>query len=184
MKTGKKILLAILTVVSIYSIISMGTLSYFSDKEDADGTFTSGVWPDIDVIDAMLTGNGYNLLHNIWLIPGDSDMIDKISISWTDNNGEKVNDVDIGGYRFWTGISGSGDMLDGNYLLDKKQDNRYRFDSDMHEKTFTLQLILYDGQIIERTFIPKWRDEKPEGWNSHTTIVTSVTDTLTATDVP
>lgn len=182
MNTIRKLVLAVSVTATIYIMLGSAVFSYFDDDEiSADNTFTTGTWPDIDVDSAILTGNGWTLLHNIFLIPGESDIIDKIVISWTDNKGERVKEAEIGGETFWSGTNSSGDILDGNYVLDKKKHNKYRFDSDMRHKIFTIQLILSDDQIIEKTFEPKWRDEKPEGWNDPNSIGSDNENTNTET---
>jgi len=152
-----------------YGALSTGISAYFTDDESGKSSVETGVWPGINVGGAILTGNGWTNLHNIWLLPGGEDVITGIIISWSDNKGEKVNEVIIGGNTFWAGIGESGEILSGNYILNKKQDNMYRFDSDMHGKEFTIQLVLENGMKVEKKFVPKWRDEKPSGWNSQTT---------------
>lgn len=174
MNRTKKILFAIIMIAIVYSVLSMATFSYFDDKEKSAGILATGIWPYIDTKSAILTGNGYNLLHNIFIIPDDGTyVIDKIIISWADDNGYKVNKAYLGGEKIWEGISGPGLEIDANYILDKKVNNRYRFDidynSDMHGKEFTIEIILENGMVIKEKFIPKWRDEKPSGWNSQTT---------------
>lgn len=165
----KKILLAILAIVTIYGVWNMATYAYFDDVDAVkDNSITVGTWMSIDSSSAILAGNGWANLHGIFLIPGEpgsDNVIDKISISWTGGEG-KITEVMIGGYRFWSGIGTSGQELIGNYVVDKKTVNEYSFDSDMHGKTFTIDFTMDDGQIISNTFTPKWKDEKPEGWKS------------------
>lgn len=163
MKT-RKVVLTIIIIVMAYGALSTGISAYFTDDESSKSRVETDIWPGIDANGAILTGNGWTNLHNIWLLPGGEDIITDIIISWSDNKGEKVNEAIIGGHTFWAGTSGSGEILRGDYILNKKRDNMYRFDSDMHGKEFTIQFILDDGQIISKTFIPKWKDEKPEEW--------------------
>src|SRR3990167_8593773 len=105
MNKMKKILLAVIMIVT-YSVLSMATFSYFDDKEKNVGMVATGTWPYIDSGSAMLTGNGYNLLHNIFIIPDDDTyVIDKIIISWEDDDGDKVYKAYLGGKEIWEGIS-------------------------------------------------------------------------------
>lgn len=165
MKNIKRISLVVLSIVAIYGALSMATSAYFNDVEKIkDNSIAAGTWMGVDPSSAILTGNGYTLLHNIFLIPDrDSDTIDKIVVSWTDNKGESIDEIRINGKLLWSGNAKSGDVLDlEGYVLDKKEDSLYRFNSDMHGKTFTIGFIMDDGQVIENTFEPKWKDEKPE----------------------
>lgn len=165
----KKILLAVLVIVAIYGVWNVATYAYFDDVDVVkDNSITADTWMSVDTDSAALTGNGWANLHGIFLVPGEpgsDNVINKISISWTGGEG-KVTEVMIGGYRFWSGIGASGQELIGNYAVDKKTVNEYRFDSDMHGKTFTIDFTMGNGQVISETFTPKWRDEKPEGWKS------------------
>ena len=170
MKNGKKILLVMLITATIFGVFGMDTYSYFSNIEIAKSTMTAGTWMGIDTEKAILTGNGWTNLHGIFLIPGgpgSDDRISKIAISWTGGEG-KVTGIRIGGKIFWSGIGVSGQELtaEDSYTLDKKSVNEYSFDSDMHGKTFTIDITMDDGQVISETFSPKWRDEKPEGHES------------------
>ncbi len=169
MKNIKKVLLAILVIVTICGVWNVATYSYFNDVEVIKGnTITAGTWMGIDTRSATLTGNGWTNLHGIFLIPGGSgsdNKISKISISWTGGEG-KVNEIRIGGHIFWSGIGVSGQELtrEDGYIVDKKSVNEYNFNSDMHGKTFTIDFTMDDGQVISETFTPKWKDEKPEEW--------------------
>lgn len=164
-KNMRKILLAILVIAAAYGVWSMATFAYFNDVEEVkDNSITAGTWISIDSSSAILTGNGMTNLHGIFLVPGEpgsDNVIDKISISWTGGEG-KVTEIRMGGDMFWSGIGESGQELVGNYVVDKKTVNEYRFSSDVHDETFTISFTMSNGQVISDTFTPKWKDEKPE----------------------
>lgn len=161
----KTLLLAVLAITIVYGLWSVATYAYFDDTETVrDNSIVAGTWMSIDSEGAILTGNGMTNLHGIFLVPGEpgsDNVIDKISISWTGGDGE-VTEIRIGGDIFWAGVGESGQELIGNYVVDKKIVNKYRFDSDMHGKTFTISFTMSSGQVISDTFTPKWKDEKPE----------------------
>lgn len=185
MKNAKKILLAILTIASVYGAWSMTTYSYFNDAEVVKGTMTAGTWMGVDTESTILTGNGWTNLHGIFLIPGgpgSDNKISKISISWTGGEG-KVTEIRIGGYKFWSGLGDSGQELtsEDGYIIDKKSVNQYSFDSDMHGKTFTIDFTMDGGQVISETFSPKWRSEESENEDRATVEISGdATETFTS----
>lgn len=162
MENIKRISLIILSIMAIYGVWSVATSAYFSDVGSIiDNSIAMSTWMSIDSGSAILAGNGYTLLHSILLIPDeDGDTIDKIAVSWTDDNGENINEIRIGGEIFWSGNAKSGDILDGDdYILDKRENNKYRFSSDMHDKAIMIEFYMDNGQIITDIFTPKWRDD-------------------------
>jgi len=148
----KKILIILLLVPIGYALLHT-TFSSFSDTEvSAGNTFTAATWEtqagylSIDTDGAKLTGNG-GKLHSIILDLNTTQniTIDKMIINWTVNNSEKIEEIRIGGATFWSGSESSGAVLDGNYVLSKKEHIEFRFDSDMQDTIFTITFIMGDS---------------------------------------
>lgn len=148
----KKILFILLLVPIAYALLNP-TFSYFSDTEvSAGNTFTAGTWEtqsmylSIDTDGAKLTGNG-GKLHCIVLDLNTTQniTIDKMVINWTVNNGEKIEEIKIGGATFWSGSAIADAVLDGEYILTKKEHIEFRFDSDMQGRSFTITFIMGDS---------------------------------------
>ncbi|MBA3037934.1 MAG: hypothetical protein FP814_15775 [Desulfobacterium sp.] len=66
-------------------------------------------------------------------------------VNWTVNNGEKIEEIRIGGVTFWSGSEIADAVLDGNYILSKKERIEFRFDSDMQGRSFTITFIMGDS---------------------------------------
>lgn len=166
MKTKKILLVAIVLIGTMYSVLSMGALSYFDDKEKSMGALTTGTWPYVDANSAILESlgdNKYNLLYDVFIIPDDDlFVIKKITIGWAGDNGNKIRNVNLGGKEIWKGISGPGLEIDTNYILDKKVSFDMEFNSDMGGKEFIIQLVFENGLTIEKKFVPEQVDRKDE----------------------
>ncbi|MBU3967165.1 MAG: hypothetical protein KKG76_07320 [Euryarchaeota archaeon] len=148
----KKILIILLLVPIAYALLHT-TFSSFSDTEvSAGNTFTAATWEtqagylSIDTSGAKLTGNG-GKLHSIVLnlTTPRNITIDKMIVNWTVNNGEKIEEIRIGGVTFWSGSEIADAVLDGNYILSKKERIEFRFDSDMQGRSFTITFIMGDS---------------------------------------
>ena len=148
----KKILFILLLVPVAYFLLNT-TFSYFSDTEVSTGnTFRAGTWEtqagylSIDTGGAKLTGDGEKL-HSIILDLNTTQniTIDKMIINWTVNNGEKIEEIKIGGATFWSGSEIADAVIDGEYILTKKEHIEFRFDSDMQDRSFTITFIMGDS---------------------------------------
>ena len=148
----KKILLLLLAIPVAYALV-YPTFSYFSDTEVSVGnTFRAGTWEtqagylNIDTGGAKLTGNG-GKLHSIILDLNTTQnvTIDRMIIDWGVNNGEKIEEIRIGGATFWSGSEISDAVLDGEYILTKKEQLDFTFDSDMQGRSSTITFIMGDS---------------------------------------
>lgn len=87
--------------------------------------------------------------------------IDKMTLSWDPNNGEKLKEIKIEDLIVYSNPAGatSGTLLDiADYILsnpNKNTINWFEFDSKMKKKTFTLSLTMGDGTIKTATFESK-----------------------------
>jgi hypothetical protein len=157
----KKILLLLLALPVAYALV-YPTFSYFSDTEvSAGNTFSAGTWEtqagylSIDTGGAKLTGNGGKLHSMILdLNTAQNITIDKMIINWTVNNGEKIEEIRIGGAIFWSGSEIADAVLDGEYILTKKEHIEFRFDSDMQGRSFTITFIMVDSSENKITINP------------------------------
>ena len=167
---GKRIaliLLAIGLLVAVVSIIEGGTEAHFSDTAISTGNIMGGGEPsqsDCLIVDtsSICIGPCGKCLYVVKIQKDcecqDDVILDKVRLSWEPDNGENVLLMQIWVHDWieWLGSAPSGTELDiEDFTLDPC-DRRYCvcfcFDSDMHEKEFTIEFIMGDGSIASATF--------------------------------
>ena len=113
-----------------------------------------------DVSNAIMDGN--DKLHHIYFnkICLTQTTVDKMILSWTPDNGEKVEKVRIENTYVYNNPlgQGSGELLElANYTVNNANQNeisKIEFDSSMEDNIFTLTIIMLDQSTREATFGP------------------------------
>lgn len=160
-----RFLFSILLIIGGGSLLlSSVTFAYISDEDRIDGSISTGTFweqsDDItfDITGARLTGGHGSQgvhLHKIFLINGGDEPvgITGMIVGWDPCDGEMLQQVHIcgapgdGGDYFWTGTTGVGSSVKGEYLLSPSDPGNLHcwFDSDMSGKTISLTFIFDDG---------------------------------------
>ena len=150
-------------VLGVCLIISAPSNSYFTDTDVMEMNIATGTWAEqsadvtFDISGALLTGHGSQgfHLHNIFLgNTGDVPVeITGVIVRWDPCDGEMLQQVHIsgapgnGGDHFWTGMTGSGSFVEGEYVLSPSGPGNVHcwFDTDMSGKTIYLTFVFDDG---------------------------------------
>ena len=164
---GKKaaiIILSIALFVALVATLSGSTAGQRSDTESSTGnTLTAGVWYEadcliVDTSDLCLNPAG-RWICCVYIENGClyDITIDTIGLSWTPDEGELLNKIQIWRYDMleWHGSAPSGtviDIEDCPLLPGERECTCLFFDSDMHGKAFTIEFTMGDSSLVTATF--------------------------------
>ena len=159
-----RLLFSVLLIIGGVSLLlSSATFAYISDEDRIEGSISTGIWRELsdditfDITGTLLTGHGSQgfHLHNIYLSnTGDVPVvITGVIVRWDPCDGEMLQQVHIcgasgnGGEHFWTGTTGSGSSVEGEYELSPSGPGNVHcwFDTDMSGKTIFLTFVFDDG---------------------------------------